>query len=208
MKRGGQNLPYLFPGDDTPWIVTEKIDGSSSTFTLHRKKGYLVCSRNVCFDTPEKAERCYYDTNIYLEMSKKYHIEEVLKDMIKKNKKIEYITLQGEVYGDGVQKRNYGLTNGEHDFRAFNLIYKLKKQEPVRLNSIEMEKALHPYGIAAVPILDTNFKLPNSCDELLQRAEGASKLDGEPREGFVLRTYDGTLSFKAVSNSFLLQYHS
>ena len=51
-----QNLPQLFPGDETQWLVTEKIDGSSTTFTLHRrafkKYDFFVCSRNVCFDTP------------------------------------------------------------------------------------------------------------------------------------------------------------
>lgn len=29
-----QNLPQLFPGDSTKWIVTEKIDGTSTTFYL------------------------------------------------------------------------------------------------------------------------------------------------------------------------------
>ena len=33
-----QNLPQLFPGDATKWIVTEKIDGTSTTFT-YRKRG-------------------------------------------------------------------------------------------------------------------------------------------------------------------------
>ena len=37
------------------WIATEKIDGTSTTFTLKgkgRKQEYHVCSRNVAFDTP------------------------------------------------------------------------------------------------------------------------------------------------------------
>ena len=29
-----QNLPMLFPGDKTKWIATEKIDGTSTTFTM------------------------------------------------------------------------------------------------------------------------------------------------------------------------------
>ena len=46
-----------------------------------------------------------------------------------------------------------------------------------------------------------------NVDAILAYAEGNSKLDGQPREGIVFRSVDGTKSFKAVSNSFLLKYH-
>ena len=40
-----QNMPFLFPGDpNTRWYATEKIDGTSTTFTMKRKKtvfGYI-----------------------------------------------------------------------------------------------------------------------------------------------------------------------
>ena len=35
-------------------------------------------------------------------------------------------------------------------------------------------------------------------------ADGDSVIDGDYREGVVLRTYDGVNSFKAVSNTYLL----
>lgn len=205
-----QNLPYLFSErEDIEWIVTEKIDGSSTTFTYKREgknKGFYVCSRNVCFDTPEKADKSYYSTNIYIEMAEKYNIEEKLKE-IAKDLNAEYVTIQGETFGDGIQKRTYGMKNGEHDFRAFNLIVKEKGKEPVRYGSDIMKDYLEIYDIPSVPILDTHFKLPKTCDEMLEYAEGNSVLDGEPREGVVLRTPDGERSFKAVSNSFLIAYH-
>ena len=205
-----QNLPYLFSErEDIEWIVTEKIDGSSTTFTYKREgknKGFYVCSRNVCFDTPKKADKCYYSTNIYIEMAEKYNIEEKLKE-IAKDLNAEYVTIQGETFGDGIQKRTYGMKNGEHDFRAFNLIVKEKGKEPVRYGSDIMKDYLEIYDIPSVPILDTHFKLPKTCDEMLEYAEGNSVLDGEPREGVVLRTPDGERSFKAVSNSFLIAYH-
>ena len=205
-----QNLPYLFSErEDIEWIVTEKIDGSSTTFTYKREgknKGFYVCSRNVCFDTPEKADKSYYSTNIYIEMAEKYNIEEKLKE-IAKELNAEYVTIQGETFGDRIQKRTYGMKNGEHDFRAFNLIVKEKGKEPVRYGSDIMKDYLEIYDIPSVPILDTHFKLPKTCDEMLEYAEGNSVLDGEIREGVVLRTPDGERSFKAVSNSFLIAYH-
>ena len=46
-----------------------------------------------------------------------------------------------------------------------------------------------------------------NVDAILAYAEGNSVVDGLPREGIVFRSTDGTKSFKAVSNSFLLKYH-
>ena len=206
-----QNLPQLFPGDKTNWIVTEKIDGTSTTFTYKprgKDKGFYVCSRNVCFDTPEKVDKCFYDSNVYLEMAQKYDIENVLKDLINKFPEEDFITLQGETYGDGIQKRTYGLVNGEHDFKAFNLIVGKDINNQRRINTIAMKEMLEEYKIPTVPILDTMFLIPETCDELLTYADGKSKLDEEMREGRVLRTYDGVNSFKAVSNDFLIKYHN
>lgn len=205
-----QNLPHLFPGDDTEWIVTEKIDGSSTTFTMKgrgKKQEFYVCSRNVCFDTPEKADKCYYDSNIYLEMAEKYNIKDVLQNILDIVDDAEFVTIQGETYGKNVQNRNYGLEG--HDFMAFNLIIGYKNGEVIRFNPAEMTLRLKLYEIPCVPILDEHFKIPATCEEMLDYAAGTeSKVDGGMREGVVLRTYDGKQSFKAVSNEFLLKYHS
>lgn len=202
-----QNLPQLFPGDTTKWIVAEKIDGSSTTFTYKKRgknKGFYVCSRNVCFDTPEKADKCFYDSNIYLEMAQKYNIEEVLKEILNAFPEWDAITLQGETYGEGIQKRTYGLKG--HDFMAFNLILANDINDQERLDSVSMSAILNKYNIPSVPILDTEFNIPQTCDELLAYADGKSQIDGKLREGIVLRTWDGVNSFKAVSNQFLLEY--
>ena len=202
-----QNMPWLFPGGDQEWIATEKIDGTSTTFTM-RKKGfkteYFVCSRNVVFDKADK--KCYYDTNVYLEMAEKYNIENVLSTILKKSAEVDFVTLQGETYGESIQKRDYGLK--EHNFMAFNLIFGMRNGEIKRLNPLQMTVFLEDYGIPCVPIIDAHFKIPETCDELLQRATGVSCVDGGMREGLVFRSYDGEQSFKAVSNEFLLKYHS
>ena len=204
-----QNLPHLFPGDGTQWIVTEKIDGSSTTFTMKRSgkyKGFYVCSRNVCFDTPEKAEKCFYDSNIYLEMAEKYDIKNLLQEFLDDHKDLDFVTLQGETYGKNVQKREYGIDG--HDFMAFNLIFGYKNGEVERFNPVVMTKILKNYDIPCVPVVDKCFVLPATCEELLDYAASEpSKVDGGMREGVVLRTLDGKQSFKAVSNEFLLKYH-
>lgn len=205
-----QNLPHLFPGDETEWIVTEKIDGTSTTFTMKRKgrkTDFYVCSRNVCFDKPEKADRCYYESNVYLEMADKYNIEEILTEMLEDHNDVEFITIQGETYGQGIQNRDYGMNY--HDFMAFNLIFGYKNGEVQRFNPLEMSTILTWYDIPCVPVVHDCYVLPTTCQELLDyAADDISRIDGGMREGIVLRTKDGKQSFKAVSNEFLMKYHS
>ena len=199
-----QNMPFILK-DDGLWIATEKIDGTSTTFTMKRgrfgKKEFYVCSRNVCFDSIDKP--CYYDTNVYWEMAKKYDMYKVLSTLLEIFPNEDWITIQGETYGAGVQKRDYSLK--DHDFMAFNLIMSTTG----RWNSSKMKSLLEKYFIPCVPILDTiHINQFANVDEILTYAEGKSTVDGLPREGIVFRSEDGVRSFKAVSNSFLLKYHS
>jgi hypothetical protein len=56
-----------------------------------------------------------------------------------------------------------------------------------------------------VPVLDTNFILPNDVSELLSYADAKSVLNPNfDREGVVIRSLDRTISFKVISNKFLL----
>lgn len=197
-----QNMTWILE-DKSEWIATEKIDGTSTTATYRRtgrkKHEFYICSRNVVFDKPDKG--CYYETNVYTEMAEKYHFEDVLAALVEKYN-LEWATLQGETYGIGIQKREYGLK--EHDFVGFNLIF----SDRGRLNSVEAKEILAEYGIPWVPIVDEHFVLPDTVEELLAIATDKSVIDGGMREGLVFRSQDGTRSFKAVSNEFLLKYQN
>lgn len=199
-----QNMPWIL-SDDGCWIVTEKIDGTSTTFTMkrgkHNKNKFYVCSRNVCFDSIDKP--CYYDNNVYWEMAKKYNMYDVLSKLLDKFPDIDWVTVQGETYGSNVQKRDYSIN--EHDFAAFNLI--TSKQG--RFNSIDMKNILEKLNVPCVPIIlkEFYFKVDNKVEDILKFAEGNSVIDGKEREGLVFRSEDGSKSFKAVSNSYLLKYH-
>ena len=196
-----QNIPNIVQVKKS-WIATEKIDGTSTTATYRkigkRKHEFYICSRNVVFDKPDK--KCFYETNVYTEMAEKYNFEQVLADIVDRYD-LEWATLQGETYGEGIQKRDYGLK--ERNFAGFNLIF----SDRGRLNSIEAKAIMAEYGIPWVPIVDEHFILPDTVDELLEIANDKSLIDGGMREGLVFRSEDGVQSFKAVSNQFLLKYH-
>lgn len=213
-----QNLPALFIDNHKQYWVTEKIDGTSTTFTMaqapKKKRHAIICSRNVVFNTPEKEKQNYYkdtDGNVYIEMFEKYDINKVLNYILDEHPDYEFITIQGETYGGTIQKRKYC---DDHRLAIFNYIYKKKGEAPVRLNPVDMKTAISNINskldthLETVPIL-CSMSLENyDCDKLLKEADGISKIDGLPREGLVFRDMEGKESFKAVSNSFLEKYHS
>lgn len=203
-----QNMPWIL-NDKNPWIATEKIDGTSTTFTMKRgkkhpfgrdKNEFYVCSRNVVFTKPDQP--CFYDSNVYLEMAKKYNVEKFLAAFLESHPDVEWVTLQGETYGPGVQKRDYHAP--EHMFMGFNFITNVDG----RWNSRAAADYCSKNEIPWVPILNENFILPDTVDELLTIATGESVCDHDLREGIVFRSQDGQKSFKAVSNEFLLKYHA
>lgn len=98
-----QNMPYIL-NDKQPYIVTEKIDGTSTTFVLVKKRklfggctyDFIVSSRNVRQLDPKQV--CYHDTNVYWEMAEKYDIKNKMIKMLEDSGGMDYIVLQGETY--------------------------------------------------------------------------------------------------------------
>lgn len=203
-----ENMPWIFNSNET-WIATEKIDGTSTTFTMKRRhwpfqNEFYICSRNVVLNDPNKP--CFYDSNVYAEMAEKYNIKEVLEQMLKKHPEEDWITIQGETYGKGIQKNEYGLE--ERKFAAFNLVTSKKGRLPTPL----MHSILFTYDIECVPILKTNYKLPATIEELRNYVNSIHSLvtgkgTTEMREGIVFRDQEGVKSFKCVSPEYLLKFH-
>lgn len=199
-----QNMVWIVKNRE-PWEITEKIDGCSSTFAAKKirknKYQFWVCSRNVVLTRNKSA---YYEKNVWFEMYDKYKIEDFLKQYIEENK-VEWVVLQGETFGDGVQKRDYSL-KGERDFRAFVLMD--SSLNGGRYTYKETKEKLEKYGIPTVPIINENFTLPEDAEEFNNIAKGDSEIDGQPREGVVFRKIsDPKQSFKAVDAGFIMKYH-
>ena len=198
-----ENMPYILENKD-PWIASEKLDGSSTTFTIKRKLfgryDFYVCSRNVVFDKPDK--KCFYDTNVYLEMEEKYGIEKKMAKMLKMFPNAEWITLQGETYGGNIQKRDY--STNEHRFAGFNFI----TSNEGRWNSVKAAKFMNEFNIPWVPILNENYVLPDTIEDLRAYVHSEpSTVDGIIKEGIVFRSQDGSMSFKCVDPEYLIKYH-
>lgn len=192
-----QTMPYLFK--DKPnlkLIVTEKIDGTSTTWFLINKKGFFqkplfgVCSRNIYLKNR--------DGSIYWEMAIKHNVETVLKQ-IAKDYNAKTIVLQGESIGPGICGDKYQIGK---KFYAFNLII-----DGVAFSTLNIKNVLSPYGIETVPILDMEFTLPETCDLMMEYSNAKSVINPKiDREGVVCRNVEENISFKAVSPNWLLKY--
>ena len=173
------------------FIISEKVDGSSGTF--YWKNGeFGVCGRNwEYYESP---------TNSFWKFARENFLEEKLGAMGRN------LGLQGEIIGEGIQKNRYKLRG--QTVRFFRM-FDIDKYEFLPYD--EMVKIIAELRLETVPILDWNYILPNSVDEILAYAEGKSMLNPQTeREGIVLVKheirYQGRLSFKAISNKYLIKH--
>jgi len=196
-----QNLPHLF-GSDAKYIVTEKVDGCSTSFILNEKDKYMVGSHNV-IKNPEKGSDGgnFYKENVWAESGVKYNMEEVLKS-IKEKYKLKTVAIQGETYGDGIQKRSYSLKH-KHDFAVFHIWF-----DGVRLSIKDMIALCEDYNLPHVHVYNYEYSIPKSVEEIIADMDNSkSHIDGGDIEGFVFYSQDGQQNFKCVSPNFLLKYH-
>lgn len=200
-----QNMIWVLK-DKHPYVATEKIDGSSCSIMAERgrfgKIKQYVCSRNVVFEAP--TQKCYYDTNIYFEVYEKYNLKEKIVQIMN-DLNLSNIALQMEVFGAGVQKRDYSIKDNEHQIRVFHIV-----SQGIKLPMDKVVEICEKYDIPHVPIINDNYILPDTIEELQTFVEKeGSQIDGLPREGIVF--YDketGQQYFKFVSPAYLTTYHN
>jgi len=167
------------------FYVTEKLDGSSATYYF--KDGIFgVCSRNL--------ELLETEGNTFWKVARELMLEEKLGTLDNN------ICLQGELIGEGIQGNPYKIKGQTvRFFNAFNI----DTQEYLGLG--EFIALINGMNLETVPVLDTNFTLPETVEDMLKVADDKSVLNFSfDREGIVIRSSDRTISFKAISNKFLL----
>ena len=165
------------------FYATEKLDGSSATFYV--KDGQFgVCSRNL--------ELLETEENTFWKVAREMDLETKMKSLDTNT------ALQGELIGEGIQGNPYKIKGQTVKFfNGFDI------DSGKRIPFAQFRQLLIELDLNGVPVL--NFELPDSVDELLLKAEGKSVLNpNTEREGIVVRSMDGSISFKVISNQFLL----
>lgn len=202
IKKTDEDRIQLFPHicedeRDTVFSVTEKLDGQSATYFLVKNKNkflwfgknyiFGVCSRNLYLPKPNNSS--------YWTIAKQLDLENKLKKLIGKS---EYVVLQGEIVGEGIQANKYKIKG--YDFYAFNFIFPSENVPTERMQNL---KSL---GINTVPLLENGFRLFPTIPENVEYAKGKSVLNNVPREGVVIRNYEKGISRKIINPDFLLKF--
>jgi RNA ligase (TIGR02306 family) len=202
MARG--NFPSLIPKTDQERVqnlvkeiavaaergaefeVTEKLEGSSMTCYLIDGV-FSVCSRNL--DLKETEGNTFWTTARALD------IEAKMREF-----NMDNYAIQGELIGPGIQGNIYKLTKPE--FRVFD-VYSIVDGK--YLNPAERRGVIGMMGLPHVPVLfvDKDVRC-NDVQEILLWAEGKSTLGDTEREGIVFKEVNGGMTFKAISNKYLL----
>ena len=203
-----ENMPWILE-DKTPFIVTQKCDGSSGTYILEKKGKnkfeFYVCSRNVRMKNKE--QECFYGTrNYYWEVAEKYHIQEKMEKWLIEND-ANWVCWQGEICAPGIQKNPHHLKDTH--FYCFHWTDSING----RLDIVKANELWKNLFMEVVPIVDTNYILPDNFEDFKLSADGyydSQVCEGYmdcPREGFVYyKTTDPTFSFKNVSRQYLLNH--
>jgi RNA ligase (TIGR02306 family) len=179
-------------GINTPYEVSIKLDGSSMTTGLRLDGEFIVCSRNLQLKLEQEG-------NSFVDVAKQYDLERKMTEF-----GMNGIIIQGELMGPGIQGNQEKLK--APDF----FVYKMYDiNTGAYLDAESRYNICSKLGLKHVPILNSVATLPelglNSIEDILEFADGESMTKGVKREGLVFKAIDGSMSFKAISNKWLMK---
>lgn len=189
-----QNLPEVFATSERlAFEVTVKLDGSSMS-VFHNAGALGVCGRNWQLrETPG---------NSLWRVAREDRLLEALA-VLGRN-----VALQGEIVGEGIQGNPEKLRGQQfHVFDVFDIDRGGQCGMDERNAVVDALRVLGA-AVRTVPLLEvtTLNRFGGSMAEVLAYAEGPSLNPATSREGVVFKQLDGGLSFKAISNSYLLKH--
>lgn len=179
-----------------PYYISLKLDGTSSTFLIDPKdEVFHVCGRNYSYK--RNSDHSFW------KIADRYNIEQGLRSFWETGHRL---AIQGEIVGPGIQKNPLGLPYT--DLYVFNVVDVRTNTKLCLDNALTVAKKL---GLNFVPILEQGTNFVYTRDELLELATGKynhhfnSAKPSQDREGIVVRSICGDISFKAINNDFLLK---
>lgn len=207
-----ENIPEILK-DKTPFIRTQKCDGSPATYILEKVKSsfgrtkydFYIYSDSMLVFHPD-SEQLIDDEDIYWEMAEAYEIEEKLESYLKNTEECDFVCWQGEICGPEIQGNPQKLS--ENHLFCFHMIDSVKGSFDIR----EAKKIWDAYDMESVPIETMTYILPDDFEEFKLTADGnyaSSVCEWQTdcaREGWVYyKTTDPSFSFKNISRKYLLK---
>lgn len=187
---------------DKEYYASVKLDGTSTTVILNindeDEPEVNVCGRNTCYEENPN--------NKYWAVAMKYNMKEKILDYF--NKTGKRLAFQGELIGPKIQGNKMGLT--ENDLYIFNVWIAEGKQPYEKCDIDSALEIVRELKFKFVPIELTGVFAYNTEDlqGLTELPYNKYFLNAKPSqniEGLVFRSKDMKVSFKVVSNKFLLK---
>lgn len=201
-----QTVPEILPEfADKEYYISTKMDGSSHSIGMTESGELFVTGHNYVYK--DDGHSSFYEFvkshNLLENLQNKFKdIEDLL------GEKIQFISIQGEYCGPGIQKNRLKLLKPEWYVFTVNVNHK-------RIGLFDSQAIADMIDAKFVPIeeigVDLQIMYPDE-EAILARAQGQYP-NGGAKEGIVIRTttpvYSETigdyLSLKAVSNKYLLK---
>lgn len=171
-----------------PFILTEKVEGMSTTFAIEKGK-FKVYSHNWLVKE-----------GAWVEYAVKNKIEEKLRKVCK-DLGFKSIAVQGELVGPSIQKNIYKLK--DLDFYMFGGYFADKR----KFTYNDVKNFARYLDIKTVPFIRIDYiKNFADVDTIVKDADGISKIFNTKREGLVWRTEEGDIHFKAKSRAYKISW--
>jgi len=167
------------------WEETEKLEGASMT-VFRRDDEFGVCTRNLQLKpNPD---------NSLWKIAIRENLEDVLRDA-------GNFALQGEIVGAGIEGNIYKFK--DQKFYIYN-IYDINNS--CWLTPMERNQFITKYKLPHVPVIESAKVLDtHTVEDLLKNADAKAVLNAEQwREGVVYKCNELPISFKVISNVYLL----
>ena len=200
-KSDQENIQKLFTkykelyGDEL-WVVTEKMEGQSASayrkttsilFGLKKFFNFGVCSRERHIKNDDGGR--FWQTVKELDIHNK--LAKLTKDFF----------VRGEHCGGKIQQNIYGFTS--HRIFVYD-VWDIDAQR--KYNHAEKKEFTATNGLDMCPIIDENYKLPETVQEILTYSNGKSMMAEVWREGLVFELKNNPMiSFKAKSPEYELR---
>jgi RNA ligase (TIGR02306 family) len=184
-----QNVYKEIKDINVVYEVTEKLDGSSMS-VMWIEGEFHVCSRNLSIKLED-------ENNSMVKVAKRYNLQDAF------CKLGHNIQISGEIIGEGIQGNKYGLKG--HDWYVFD-VYDIDQGRYLTPQERWDFLGEHFPELKQAPLIGTTTVVCD-LDQILLMAEGKSLLNPKTeREGLVFKAVDRNLSWKAISNKWLMKH--
>jgi len=194
--------PRVAQIEDVETKLRKAFENNEDAF--REKPNFVICSRNRRMGPTSKGS--------WPRVAQIEDVEAKLRKAFENNEDAGYgaVVIQGEIIGPGIQKNRY--RREDYEMYVFNVMFRQTDGTLIYLSLDNMKHFCEKYGFRMVPIIDPDFKMKDTLDEMIKYADGKTSIMvpklAVNREGVVIRSHNQSLSFKIISNKFLLQAES